>query len=875
MRKEKGTLKRILAKLLVFALVFQMAVPVGAAPVAEETAPEGEGEITFIVDEYHNITGFTGTLGEELVIPAKVGDVDVWGIADGVFDNQLNLKSVTINVANEEGVVYTIDGFAGCNNLETVQLPESAYEIADEAFRGCSSLQPFDITITDDVTTCIGSYAFAGCEKFESHDWVIDAKWIYLFKDAFAGLKVKSLTLKGRLGGEGESSFGTGEDAFENITNTYYVDADVVCGSDADIETYDMFEACVLTNPGATVVFQGDCADLTYPCLVGTLGVKEFKIGEKAVNAGNFKVIDGILYRKIEGGETFEAFWAPKGKEFENGVYVVPDDIAGIAANFYTGFDEIIAIDPKVQHFNNTNIKEIILPNTMRTVEGVVYKNAVPVTVHLPKNPKSSCTVKYVRSSWDGESVSVVLPASAVNASNNWFFNAESFVNVDTLILPEDLTVFPSNLLNQNYSHIKEIKIAEGNTTFKEVDGAIYSADGTILYWWPMASVMSGSVIEIPEGVKKIEQFAFNPVPLTSTSPYTIVFPQSLEQVMNNVISSRSQVEIHVVTNKCSDDVIVGANSGTIDYLYVNDAETNPFVAKWKTEQNHVRNVIVNSVAKVVFNIMRETEDGSITKAPKGACNITVSRVENGVATPVEDVCTFYPNGDVEIILQKDGEYQFDFTPLNDVVYLPSSVKNVNLTVTSPDEATENITNIDVTINRVPAVRVIGDKNVYAYLFDDNGDYISTLSRREYGLISDGLQPGDYTVLLCKSKQNIMQKNSLSEYVDLGLKEGVDYKLQSVTIKPYEESTEDVVLQSGELIGELEEITYLEGEQNRYTKTMSDADMGYSNLEVVYSLNQAVWGDSGVNVLVTLPHGVYYRLPEVQHHEHEQICGGI
>ena len=48
MRKENRTLKQILAKLLVFALVFQLAVPVEAAPVAEETAPEGEGEITFM-----------------------------------------------------------------------------------------------------------------------------------------------------------------------------------------------------------------------------------------------------------------------------------------------------------------------------------------------------------------------------------------------------------------------------------------------------------------------------------------------------------------------------------------------------------------------------------------------------------------------------------------------------------------------------------------------------------------------------------------------------------------------------------------------------------------------------------------------------------
>ena len=38
MRKESRTLKQILAKLLVFALVFQLAMPVGAAPAVEEVS---------------------------------------------------------------------------------------------------------------------------------------------------------------------------------------------------------------------------------------------------------------------------------------------------------------------------------------------------------------------------------------------------------------------------------------------------------------------------------------------------------------------------------------------------------------------------------------------------------------------------------------------------------------------------------------------------------------------------------------------------------------------------------------------------------------------------------------------------------------------
>ena len=126
MRKENRTLKRILAKLLVFALVFQMAVPMNlmASPVEQDG---------FVIDTVSEngitkkiVTDYVGT-STDIVIP------------DGV-------------------TAIAAQAFSGCTAIRTVDLND-VVEIGDMAFYQCQSIESIDLK----NVTRIGAGVFSYC----------------------------------------------------------------------------------------------------------------------------------------------------------------------------------------------------------------------------------------------------------------------------------------------------------------------------------------------------------------------------------------------------------------------------------------------------------------------------------------------------------------------------------------------------------------------------------------------------------------------------------------------------------------------------------------------------------------------------------------
>lgn len=68
-------------------------------------------------------------------------------------------KPVVKTAEIAEGIT-SVYGFKNCNNLVSVQLPDSLNKVEYDAFSGCTSLQ--EVTLSEDVTT-INSYAFSYC----------------------------------------------------------------------------------------------------------------------------------------------------------------------------------------------------------------------------------------------------------------------------------------------------------------------------------------------------------------------------------------------------------------------------------------------------------------------------------------------------------------------------------------------------------------------------------------------------------------------------------------------------------------------------------------------------------------------------------------
>jgi len=871
MKKEKGTWKRVLAKILVFSLVFQLAFPANvmatsaveevvaedATPVVEEAAeeamveesaevaeeavdveealkdsqsegteeevtPEGEEEFTLTIDKYGRITGFTGTLPETLVIPEKINDITVVTIADDAFVGELGLKHVEL-----PNTLVDLGGFKGCTNLETVSIPRphSKLYIYPEAFKDCKNLEPFSFT---DITYLhIYKYAFSGCEKFKDYDLVFDSKIIYLYDNSLAGLKVKSLTIATDVSvpSSAVSVCGTGDEAFENITNVYNVESWVICNE---------FDQFISSKPGATVVVnQPDgAADIKK---FDITGVKEIQI---APNEKGWQIIDGVLYGPLKNNPNIRAQYMCKYAELENGVYYLPD-----------------GIDPYYTFWQGNNIvKEIVFPESKTTISVEVKLNSYPVTVHFPKDANVKREYygitdedPYYRERQ--AEITVVLPSTL----DNYTIRGNSYA--DKVIVPSDMTVFDAAKISAMFEK-PEIILAEDHPTLMKVGNSIYSKDGKTLYWWG-DSLNQGDKVEIPEGVETIAPHAVRVS--TSIQPITVTLPSTLKKYETDAVYAKD-ADLRLVTTECNDDVTVEPSSFVVKYLFVNDPETSPFVEAWGTDK--IGKVISGGVASVKINVFVENENGTAEKAPYGVCKVNLSKNTDSGVVSAKSECTYLEDGSVEVLLAESGNYIFEFEPLIASAYFPATVEGVELALVSREEANDNVTEVTVTLKRRPALRVETDKEASGYIYDADGKRLSSLSSREYGLISTSLAPGTYKVMIHKASNKIKGQANLDEYFSLGYFENQDYLIKELVIA--ENVAEDVVwnLHDDPNFNQLKDIhpNFLNEVKSSYTASAMDARMGYTNLNIEYEIDREKWDASAetVNIMVTLPEGVTY-----------------
>ncbi len=105
-----------------------------------------------------NITGMGTCTDEHVILPPKINDYLVTGIAEGAF-KQTKIKAITV----PEMVTFIgKNAFAACAELTKVDLPNGVTTIGESAFSYCTGMETF---IVPGKVTVISPYAFLCCES--------------------------------------------------------------------------------------------------------------------------------------------------------------------------------------------------------------------------------------------------------------------------------------------------------------------------------------------------------------------------------------------------------------------------------------------------------------------------------------------------------------------------------------------------------------------------------------------------------------------------------------------------------------------------------------------------------------------------------------
>lgn len=143
-------MKRIISRLVSLLFCF------GAYALAEETEEKrtdstGDYEYVLLEDGSTEIIRYTGTV-EHLKIPAELDGYPVTSIGDDAFRNYSFPDILD-------------DEFSNCDNLTSVNLPNSVTSIGDHAFSGWDSLTSINLP---NSITCISGNPFCSCNHLRA-----------------------------------------------------------------------------------------------------------------------------------------------------------------------------------------------------------------------------------------------------------------------------------------------------------------------------------------------------------------------------------------------------------------------------------------------------------------------------------------------------------------------------------------------------------------------------------------------------------------------------------------------------------------------------------------------------------------------------------
>ena len=455
-----------------------------------------------------------------VTIPASVTTIGA-----NIFENCINLTEITVSEPvhyySEDGILYGKgetpgndvlllcpagksgavavasgvsdigdEAFSGCAFVTSVTISEGVDEIGYSAFYGCDSLTSVDMPST---LNSIGSYAFSNCERLVSAD--LPGGLTDIGMGAFSYCTaLTSVTVPAEVTMISDYAFS----GCSSVSSVILPDGITYIGYSA----FDYCESLSSINIPSSILNIGDgaflCTSLTsviIPGDVGYIGYRAFAecseltsitVGESAIYEGD----SGILYRNdVEDEKTL--IQCPAGK---TGAVTILDGTTSIGDYAFSGCSSVTSV-------------------------------TIPTSVtYIGDNAFYGC------SALD----SITIPEGVLAMGESVFEDCTSLVSID---LPSTVGQIGESV-TYGCTSLMNIFVAEGNMLCQDIDGVIYSPDGTEIYLCPNARVS----VEIPSGVTRINSAFAGCADLVS-----VTIPDSVSEIGSNAFMGCTSLETIII----------------------------------------------------------------------------------------------------------------------------------------------------------------------------------------------------------------------------------------------------------------------------------------------------------------------------------------
>ena len=391
-----------------------------------------------------------------------IGEAAFKGCESIIGSNYNNVANDTVSLPDQLVVVQK-SAFENCLNMGHIVLNGDVSTIAESAFAGCAALE--SIQVSDSVRQ-VGASAFKNCTSLTEMPRTVDGM------PALSNLSVINVS------------------TFENCAalKEAYIPANITMIESSAFKGCSLMES-VQWEEGSKLEQIGDSA------FSGCIKLMRFS-SDYDGNKTNFPnslitikknafekcaLEDITIVRPAKSGSSNII----EGSAFSNNTSLVRADLSGsnmpsIAQNLFGGC---------------TSLETVLIPDdTITVIDANAFNNCYRLhTFGTVSDPEGVYVIP--------EKV-VTIGSGAF--TNNYCMQRISFPSTASVIQLNmfNLTVKEEDIVNNGYTPIEYIEVADANSNYSSKDGVLYNKDGSVLYVYPL--MKQDEIFNIPDDVKTI-----------------------------------------------------------------------------------------------------------------------------------------------------------------------------------------------------------------------------------------------------------------------------------------------------------------------------------------------------------------------------------